>query len=71
MTFVESVDMLRGRFVRCKGSRTLTSIACELHVDLRALSGFLKGTRGKVALLEAVERWCDAQERQRADRESS
>lgn len=62
MTFMESVDLLRGRFVRCKGGKSLTKLAIELGIDKQVLSAFLKGTRAKVAVLEQLERWCDIQE---------
>jgi hypothetical protein len=63
MTMMESLDQLRGRFMRLRGNRSWRAIAPSVGVDYAVLRRFSQGGPAKASTLTKVEAWCDRQER--------
>ncbi len=60
--FAETLDILRGRFMRAKGARPLADVAKEVGVARPTLVTFLHGRTSTTLTILLVEKWLDKEE---------
>jgi transcriptional regulator with XRE-family HTH domain len=62
MTVVESIDRLRGRYIRLLKGQDEQSIAQAIGLHRNTLLAFRHGASLKIATLQRIESWCDQAE---------
>ena len=67
MTVVESLDTLRGRFMRYRRGRPLETLMFVIGIHRHTLKKFIDGGNVSMEVLHTLEQWC-ADEAQREDR---
>lgn len=63
MTVMESVDLLRGRYIRCLKGKNEYTVAQEIGAHRNTLLSFRHGASLKISTLQLIEAWCEQQER--------
>lgn len=62
MTVTQSVDLLRGRYIRCLQGKEEQEIAREIGLHRNTLLAFRHGASLKISTLQRIEHWCDKEE---------
>lgn len=63
MTVTESVDLLRGRYIRHLKGKDEHGVAHAIGVHRNTLLSFRHGASLKISTLQLIEAWCEHQER--------
>ncbi len=68
MKITESIDLLRGRFVRLKKGRPFMLLSGEIGLDHTVLARFARGESMKTSQLQIIEVWCNREEKSNGSR---
>lgn len=58
-TFQETLDLLRGRFLRLRAGHTFDVLASLVGLSARALQTFARGEAVSDATIRKIEAWCE------------
>ena len=72
----DSLDKIRGRFVRCRRNMTIPEVAADMRrldiaIHTNTLYRFLRGQDLQLGLLRSIETWCANHEAGNNEREET
>lgn len=67
LTLDESLDILRGRFMRCRAGVPLHVLAKDIDLHPRTMKRFVDGGHASGIVLSKLQRWCDKMDDRRED----